>query len=329
MKFRLWPHRRWLRVVLVGLAVLAVLLCPYVFSRVASPWRRVSLHARAGGEVEELPVAQLRVACYNIAHGRGLARSNWEGGGREERMTRLDRIADLLRRIDADVVVLNEVDFDCTWSNSVNQARHLAEKCGYPYRAEERNLDFRFLAWKWRFGNAILSRYPIANAEVVDLPGYSAWETVLAGKKRSILCDVRAGDRTVRVIGAHLSDRSESVRVRSAAALVNCATTSPWPTIVAGDMNSTPPGFPESATDPRGDNAIEIFDNSERFQRSPMHPPVAVGDLTFHSAEPGSIIDWVLIPPDWRFLQYGVESSQLSDHRPVYADVDSRGSGRQ
>ena len=318
MKFPLWPNRRWLRVVLVALAVL---ICPYVFSRLASPWRRVSLHASADGEVEKLPITQLRVACYNIAHGRGIAVSNWEGGNRDERMTRLDRIADLLRRIDADVVVLNEVDFDCTWSYSVNQARHLAEESGYPYWAEERNLDFRFLAWKWRFGNAVLSRYPITNAEVVDLPGYSAWETVLAGKKRSILCDLRVGDRTVRVIGAHLSHRSESLRVRSAVALVNCATTSTLPTIVAGDLNSTPPGFPESAIDPHGDNAIEIFDHSPRFQRSPMHPPVAAGDLTFHSAEPGSVIDWVLIPPHWRFLQYGVESSQLSDHRPVYADV--------
>jgi endonuclease/exonuclease/phosphatase family metal-dependent hydrolase len=273
------------------------------------------------------PDLQLRLACYNIAHGRGLAESNWQGGSRAERTTRLDQIAQLLRNLNADIVVLNEVDFDSTWSHSINQAQYLAELAEYAHWTEQRNLDFRLLAWKWRFGNAVLSKYPIVEASVVDLPAYSTWEPILAGKKRGVVCDIQVGDQRVRIIGAHLSHRSESVRVASAALLGEIAAERRLPTFVAGDLNSTPPGFPESDRAPDGGNAIGALDRSRLFRRSPQNQPVGDHDLTYHSADPRSVIDWILIPSDWHFLRYGVERSQLSDHRPVYADVAAASSG--
>ena len=76
------------------------------------------------------------------------------GGKPSERSDRLREIADFLIEVDADVVVLNEVDFDASWSGHLNQAEFLASRAKYPYRVEQRNLDFRVLGWTWRFGNA-------------------------------------------------------------------------------------------------------------------------------------------------------------------------------
>lgn len=318
MKIRLLQKQRSLRLILVALAVV---LAPYSFSRFASPWNRVSVHSTISNEIAHAPTARLRIACYNIAHGRGAAESNWKGGNGDERMTRLDQIADLIRNIDADVVVLNEVDFDSSWSCSVNQARYLAERAGYPFWVEERNLDVRILVWKWRFGNAILSRYPINDARCIDLPSYSYWESFLAGKKRSVTCEIEVGKRRVNVVGAHLSHRSENLRVRSAEIIAKKVTAWGLPTVVAGDMNSTPPSFPNTDADADGRNAITTFDQSERFRRSPVAPPTGTDHLTFHSAKPTCIIDWILIPSGWEFLDYDVRSSPLSDHRPVVADV--------
>ena len=53
----------------------------------------------------ELLTAELRIARYNIAQGRGLVKSNWDGGDSVERRARLDEISNLLREIDADTVV--------------------------------------------------------------------------------------------------------------------------------------------------------------------------------------------------------------------------------
>jgi endonuclease/exonuclease/phosphatase family metal-dependent hydrolase len=308
----------------IAALLVATIVVPFVFSRVASPWGRVSVYTIADVPSAEAPPqsGRLRVVCFNIAHGRGLAESNWQGGDHAERAARLNEIAELLSQIDSDVVVLNEVDFDSSWSHSVDQARYLAEKAGYRYVAEQRNLDFRVLFWTWRFGNAVLSKYPIENARVVDLPGFSTWETVLAGKKRALRCDVVVGDQTIGVVATHLSHRKEALRVRSATVLIDHVAASTAPTIVAGDLNSTPPDWPESRTDRAGRNAIKTIDSAGYFRRLPDTLNVENRDLTFRADDPYCVIDWILIPRAWRFVKYRVEASILSDHRPVIADVE-------
>jgi len=311
------------------LAILfAIVLGPYLYSRVMSPWRQVTVHdaSHLTSSVADRENDSLRIVTYNIAHGRGLAESNWDGGIATERLARLDEIAELLREFDADVVVLNEVDFDSSWSGGVNQAQYLAENAGYPYRVEQRNLDFRVLFWTWRFGNAVLSRRQITHAQVIDLPGYSTVETLLAGKKRGVECQINIGTSTsisadVRIVGAHLSHRDEGIRVASAQVLNEVASRGELPLIVAGDLNSSPSGFADSFIDEAGENSIDVLDRSALFSRRPMSSPASPDELTFHSARPSAVIDWILIPADWQFKEYRVVSTLLSDHRPIVADV--------
>ncbi len=311
--------RKW---IYITLALLSVIILPYGWSRLASSGRMLSVHSVLGSApAAKAPDSNIRVACYNIAHGRGLTASNFDGGDRAVRQRRLDEIAELLREIDADVVVLNEVDFAASWSYSVNQARYLAQKAGYPHWVEQRNTDVRALFWKLRYGNAILSKYPIADAQVIDYPGYSGWETTFFGQKRGVYCDVEIGGQTVRVVGAHLCHRSEDVRTRSAAVLNKLTAASEFPVIVAGDLNSTAPGMPKAQFDADGANAVATFDGGKLFRRITVPESLTEADMTFHSAKPGSVIDWILIPPTWSFQQYRVIQSDLSDHRPVWAEL--------
>ena len=319
---KLLKNRKLIAVVAL---VLVVLLGPYLWSRFVSSSVQVQTFT-ANGTQPEPAKGTIRVACYNIAHGRGLAESNWDGGDAATRLARLDDIAELLREINADVVVLNEVDFDTSWSNNINQAAVLAEKAGYPFRVEERNLDFRVLHRTWRFGNAILSKYPIAEAAVVDLPSFNDLETTFAGKKRGVRCDVSVGEQTFRVFGLHLSHRSENVRELSAQHVVDLVRESPHPCVVMGDMNSIPPGFPKSSQTSDGKNAIQTFDDSAELHRIEIEAPEDDMALTFRSDKPEIIIDWIYLSPSLSFKSHRVEPSLLSDHRPVVAQVQSTGS---
>jgi len=303
------------------LLTLGLVFIPYVASRLLSTTRMVSRHANPESDTPTPdPATTLRLASYNIAHGRGDAASaqNWTGESRPKRLKRLDDIAQLLRTANADVAVLNEVDFDTSWSKGINQAKELAERAGYPYWVEERNLDFRILFWKWRFGNAVLSKYPLTEAKVINLPGYSSWETLLAGKKRGVVCDIYIGGKPVRIAGVHLCHRSEQVRAKSAELLANMAVESTHPFFVMGDLNSTPPEFRESAA--QSVNAIRVLDASEQLRRLPISKP-SEHEMTFHSAKPSSVIDWIMIPRDWEYRNYTVLPSNLSDHRLVRTDV--------
>ena len=99
---KLLKNRKLIAVVAL---VLVVLLGPYLWSRFVSSSVQVQTFT-ANGTQPEPAKDTIRVACYNIAHGRGLAESNWDGGDAATRLARLDDIAELLREINADVVCL-------------------------------------------------------------------------------------------------------------------------------------------------------------------------------------------------------------------------------
>ena len=302
--------------------ILFVVFGPYIWSRAASSGRRILIRTN-GIQVAnptEPSARELRVCCYNVAHGRGLNVDNWTDDTKAERLERLDAIAKLLSKIDADVVALNEVDFSSSWSHGVNQAAYLAEKAGYRYHSEERNYDWRVVHYTWKFGNAILSKYPIKKADEVSYPSYQTWENWMAGKKRGLCCEIELGDSLVRVAAIHLSHRSEDVRVESARMLCELAKSGSSPLVIAGDFNSSPPEFALSATSARGENAVAILDESTLFRRFPDAMPDETG-MTFHADDPTRVIDWIMIPQDWRFDAYDVVDSTLSDHRPVVATI--------
>ncbi len=324
LKRLVWPRRRWARVVvLLVLFGAGLVLGPYVCSRAMSGSRALSLETFGGVDVaaEQRDDPVVRISCYNIAHGRGLAASNWDGGSKAERQQRLDDIAALLWEIDADVVVLNEVDFDASWSHGIDQSAYLAQNAGYPYSLKLRNLDFRLGLWRWRFGNAVLSRHQILRAQEIEMPDYATWETALAGKKRAMLCEIDVGGEHLSLIAAHLSHRSEDLRVESAQRLLDYVDRLHKPVVIAGDLNSAPSGFSGSVKTATGQNAIDVIDQSGLYLRYPKHPPIETSQHTFRSDRPSRVIDWVLVPKPYELESYEVVDSLLSDHRPVIVEI--------
>ncbi len=304
----------WALAVVIGAALLS-----YGVDRATAGSRRIRLHRAA---LKSTPVSadRLKIAAYNIAHGRGPHSDNFGGGGRQKRSERLAEIAQLIKKHDPDLVVLNEVDFDSLWSYRVNQAERIAQLAGYPYRVEQRNLDLGvFWILGLRFGNAILSKYPLSSCHFIQYPPYSKLETWLAGQKSGVVCTVESTP-PFDITAVHLSHRSESLRVRSAEQLLALQRKSPRPGVLAGDFNSTRANFPRARKDPSGRTAIGVLASSGLWSIPPEQAPKDE-QLTFSSRAPRAVIDWIAAPSAWCVHRHTPLLSLLSDHRPVLSEL--------
>ena len=270
-------------------------------------------------------VDTVRVLAWNIAHARGDLRQgslqNFRAGDAETRAARLARIAAVIRESRADVVVLNEVDFDAAWSRGLNQAEVLARSAGYPTRVEQRNFDYSVLLADFAFGNAVLTRLPIRGVRRVPLPPLRRVESVLLGAKTAAVVELATAAGPVAVVPIHLEFRSETVRLAAVEPLEALQDDAP-PLVLAGDFNTSPPGWP-GAEPPTA--VGELLEEGWRSPRALGAP--GAGEPTFPSPDPRRAIDWVLVEPPLRVLESRVLTghARLSDHLPVLAVVEVGG----
>lgn len=116
MKIRLLPKSRIGRAFVIVL--MGILVLPQIYSRFTHGQRAIRLRSPIAVSAENanelkatlepsthskflngdpLQANTLSIASFNIAHGRGLADSNLNGGTAKQRMQRFDEIAELLR----------------------------------------------------------------------------------------------------------------------------------------------------------------------------------------------------------------------------------------
>jgi endonuclease/exonuclease/phosphatase family metal-dependent hydrolase len=164
----------------------------------------------------------LRIASYNVHECMGL-----------DFRRDPERIAAVIRSLDADIVSLQEVLCDPGAAPS-SQVRFLAEKTGMHMAVAGptiRKAD-------GQFGNALLSRFPITKVRLHDI-------SLGAFEPRGIIdADIQVGELTVRVLATHFG-LWPMERNRQAMRLLEILPENPaHPLIVMGDMNCWVPGSP-------------------------------------------------------------------------------------
>ena len=65
---------------------------------------------------------------------------------------------------------------------------------------------------------------------------------------------------------------------------------------------------------------MSLLLDTGRYIAAPQIEPTAKY-FTFRADDPTRVIDWILIPPSWRFVDYHVTTTDLSDHCFVAATV--------
>ncbi len=318
----LQSRKRWLRLSCRSvLLVLVVLLVWLGTVRIYGEYRRIRVFSNSvsapASSIDEQP---LTVVTWNIAHGRGPTFSDSEGGNQAQRAERLMKIGDQVKSLEPDIVILNEVDFNCQWSGGVNQAEQLAEAIPLGYRMEQSNFDLGLPGAMFRCGNAVLSRFPIKQALAVEYFDSSTWEKIHGGKKRGALCSiVIPGGRVVNVVPIHLKSGSETVRVASMQRLLATLGEN-QSAILAGDFNSTRFGYPQGTVDAKYRTAISVLEE-DGYWKTDSGITGAAKDFTFPSMAPQAVIDWIFASSDWTITDYRVIQTDLSDHNLVVAKL--------
>ena len=204
--------------------------------------------------------------------------------------------------------MLNEVDFNSSWSHGVDQAAVLFELLDMNYLLRQRNYDTGLPFFSMEFGNAILSRFPLKDAEFVSYPAVRWWEPIFVGQKDGVKVTVILGDDEVEVAAVHLDTRSVEIRQKSMKRLL--AETKAHG-VLAGDFNSVLSADGETAVDLlREDGRWQAAGGWEREEDFLSYP---VGNLSRR-------IDWVFVPVSWNQIGVKVIEAPFSDHALVVSE---------
>ena len=251
---------------------------------------------------------RLRLVTFNIAHGRGLTPIQGLTSSRKLRLN-LRRIAGLLGELGADLVALQEVDECSVWAGSFDHLDYLRAHAGFPHAAFGIN-NRRSGLMSLSYGNAILSRFPIAETETI------VFGKRRLGEKGFLFAEIDVGGRVVPVVNLHLHFGSRAKRLRQMDLLVTWLRGKErergraWaiPPIVCGDFNTPQTG---------NDATASLLSHLNDYGDYRLHPSLAP---TFPSPMPRRALDFVFMPPGCRLVRSEVVRSFLSDHRPVMVE---------
>jgi len=238
---------------------------------------------------------RFRVVTYNIHKGIGGV----------DRRYRLPRVIETLDHCQADIVCLQEVDDGVPRSKSQDQAQVLAEALAMPYVAYQRNVRLK----KGSYGNAILSRYPLADVTHVDL-------TVPLKKRRRALlahCYVHLEGhrRTILVASLHLGlagfERQIQLRRLLQHPLVEHAT-SRSSVVIGGDYNDVWGTLGKRIMQPAGYRSV-----SRSIRTFPAVMPLRPLDRIFYRGP---------LHARHAFAGHTKTARQASDHLPLIANFE-------
>ena len=232
---------------------------------------------------------RLRVLCYNIHHAEGV-------DGKLD----VPRIARVILSVKPDLVALQEVDNKTERTQRVDQVAELA-RLTQMKSVFGPNIDFQ----GGHYGNAILSRFPIARHKNHHLPN------VDAGEQRGVLESVIkiSKNQSVLFLATHFDHRRPGQERLASAKFINqmIGSRDKMPAILAGDLNDVP----DSPT-------LKEIGKLWARTNPEISPTVPV-------AKPVRQIDYILVRPKerWKVVETRVLGEAVaSDHRAIFAVIE-------
>lgn len=250
----------------------------------------------------DVPVAPTRsqpgeatLVSYNIAKGFA-HRGGLKFESREFVLTKLRRMAEVIRAEQPDVVFLSEALTELAPCN-VDQAEFLARECGLPYVATGENYNVGVPFARVVGGNAVLSRTPLTPVANIDLAGRKPF-WVTGNNRRALFVSAEFGGQPVLMAALH--NDSFDMRNNTAQTQQLLDYVGARPAILAGDFNNRP----ENAS-------IKLIRGTGKFAGEFEGAP------TFFEGSRAERLDYIFAPAAWELLESRVIADDTSDHRPL------------
>jgi endonuclease/exonuclease/phosphatase family metal-dependent hydrolase len=281
-------------------------------------------------DAEARNVTILKVMTYNIAHGRGylsmydksfLGR-NFNIKSKEELEDRLDKIAEMIKQQNVDIVVLQEVDFDATWSYNVDEALYIAKKAGFANVVEGIKWSVNLPFLKIRSGNAILSNFPLEGAVNKKFESEKKLRKPIGGHS-FLTAKYEINGNDVVVMTSHFDSDSWKAREKEAEEVVKVVKAIDAPVIFAGDLNSVLPSVKkvnEKMREKYKDQTLKILlrDKILSVDEDLLRPNE---QFTYSTENPHRLIDYIMTNDGFKITEYSVVNPKFSDHFPLLARI--------
>jgi endonuclease/exonuclease/phosphatase family metal-dependent hydrolase len=244
------------------------------------------------------PARDIRVLVFNIHAGKDA-----KGQGN------LEAVADLAKSVDADLVLLQEVDRGTRRSGKVDQLQVMSERTGYA-PAFGRSLDYD----GGQYGIAALSRAGVVAHFTEGLPVQPSQERAGGSRepRAALVLVARTPIGNITALNTHLdASRAETYRlqeVEHVLGLVARSRKSNAPAVAGGDFNAEPGSQVHKRVLASGlrDAWLEC----------------GKGDgLTFPADKPVKRIDYLFLAESLHCSSARVIETMISDHRPLLVTV--------
>ena len=253
----------------------------------------------------------LELLTLNIAHGRKDS-FNQLLVPNDTIVENLDDIAELLKKVDADVVALQEADGPSTWSGYFNHVSYLAHMAEYPWDIYSAHVNGKRI----NYGTALLSKVPFKDTLSHDFPkspptlrkGFTLGEIEWQPDKKKPAINVD-------VLSVHLDFSRKKVREQQISDILRVLDSRSNPVIILGDFNSN-----WQTTD----SVIRVLAKCSNAQ---VFEPHSINHGTYKHGK--HRLDWALLSEDLKFKQYQVLPDIVSDHSAILVEVSYIGPDQQ
>ncbi len=276
----------------------------------------------------------ISVMTYNLGYLSGMTNNLPVSPEKDLFDQNLSLAKELIADSKADVIGIQEIDYQSSRSYGVDQLEELSQ--GYLEAVRSVNWDKNYVPFPYwppqvqfgsmQSGQAILSKYPVLNSQriVLDKPQTAPFYYNAFYLDRLIqMAELEIGSRQLIVLNVHLEAFDEITREEQAKILLQLVDSliSDRPLIVMGDFNARPPFASEQMTK---ENTMKWFYEHPELSAAVSQQEYLkneTGHFTFDTSAPYEKLDYIFY--NHRFINpiKGTvlsEAGPISDHLPVH-----------